>query len=67
MSKEYLLSDLNKERSEELFTEITGNKVLPDGEMYSIDAFFAKDENGYIRLYFYNSAQRQELINKNNQ
>lgn len=58
--KRYVKSDLGTDISEQLFLEITGKKSLPQNEMYTIDAFFAKDENGYIALYFYDSAQRQE-------
>jgi hypothetical protein len=66
MSKKYIKADLNAEESEKLFNEITGIEILPNGEMYTIDAFFARDENGYISLYYYDSAQRQEIINKKN-
>lgn len=64
--KRYIKSDLSVEETEELFCEISGKKKVSENEMFTIDAFFAKDENNVLSLYFYDSAQRQEIINNTN-
>ncbi len=64
MSKKYIKSDLDPERVEELYLEITGKRVLPKKEIHKLDAFFERDENGNIALYYYYPTQ--ESINKEN-
>lgn len=60
--KQYIKSDLDTERVEELYLEITGKRVLPKNEIHKLDAFFEKDENGYIALYY----SVQQPVNQNN-
>jgi hypothetical protein len=58
--KKYFKSELPQEAIEELFLEITGKKLLLKEEMHRLDAFFEKDENGNIALYYYDSTQLTE-------
>lgn len=60
--KKYFKSDLDTERVEELYLEITGKRVLPKNEIHKLDAFFEKDENGYIALYY----SVQQPVNQQN-
>lgn len=60
--KQYIKSDLDTERVEELYLEITGKRVLPKNEIHRLDAFFEKDENGNIALYY----SVQQPVNQQN-
>lgn len=62
--KPYHKSELDQERIEELFLEITGKRVLPKKEMIKLDAFFERDENGNISLYY--REHSQNTVNQQN-
>lgn len=63
MEKKYFKSDLDPERVEELYLEITGKRVLQKKEIHKLDAFFERDENGHIALY-YSESKNNSIINE---
>lgn len=55
--KKYIKSELPQDAIEDLFLEITGKTFLLKEEMHKLDAFFEKDENGNISLFYHGSTQ----------
>lgn len=64
MDKRYVKADIPQEAIDDLFFEITGKRDLSKNEKYTLDTFFARDENGQISIYYCDSFLRQENIVK---